>query len=231
MTALHIFPTSSVGVQAGGGEAPGQLLGSGPGPGRRPGHSHQAGHHQQHPAYPGGGPGGGAGCSAAYIGRLVTLRLRGLKCPLDVTLLVAAGRLGAVQVGRAGGNPVSPSKRPSNPIDSRPNLLPGPGVTTWNKTLKLSLGDCGVKCGYRVGCAGDGELVLPGQQRSWYWSPPVWAAGHHRPHASLGARTGTATAGTRPPNWSHISRWSPCQPFQLRASPNNHTGFVFRFSL
>ena len=35
-------------------------------------------------------------------------------------------------------------------------------MTTWNKTLKLSLGDCGVKCGYRVGCAGDGELCYLG---------------------------------------------------------------------
>ena len=98
---FYVVPTSSVGVQAGGGETPGQLLGSGPGPGRRPRHTHQAGHqHHHHPASPGGGAGGGA----AYIGRLVTLRLRGLKCPLDVTLLVC-GRLGTACAGWAGGNP------------------------------------------------------------------------------------------------------------------------------
>ena len=174
-------PTSSVGVQAGGGETPGQLLGSGPGPGRRPRHTHQAGHqHQHHPASPGGGAGGGA----AYIGRLVTLRLRGLKCPLDVTLLVC-GRLGTACAGWAGGYPGKPSKVPSNPSDSRPNLVPGSLVTTWNINLKLSLGDWGVKCPRVLGgvtWAAAVMVLVPASLGSW--SQPRGPHRHRRspPH-------------------------------------------------
>ena len=93
---------------------------------------------------------------------------------------------------------------PSNPSDSRPNLLPGPLVTTWNINLKLSLGDWGVKCprvlvGCYLGSSGHGT----GPRQSGQLVTASGPAPAPPQPATLGRTTGHTSPDGAPVNLSN----------------------------